>query len=137
MGKNLENIFRELKDDVSTYAELKLELLKLNTYERISNVFAIFSYGLLLMTVVIITFLFIMISLGFLFSMWLKSTTAGFGIIAFLYLILVVIIVLNKQRICLKVINVILLTLNSIDKRNAVTNTETATSQPKQTADAT
>lgn len=30
-----EKTFAELKEDVSTYVELRLELLKLNTYERL------------------------------------------------------------------------------------------------------
>lgn len=37
MEKDSGKIFRELKDDVSTYVELKLELLKLSTYERAAN----------------------------------------------------------------------------------------------------
>lgn len=34
MEKDAGEIFRELKKDLSAYVELKLELLKLNTYER-------------------------------------------------------------------------------------------------------
>jgi hypothetical protein len=119
MGKDLENVFRELKDDVSSFAELKLELLKLNTYERISKVIAILSYGLLLSALVILALLFTMLTLGFLFSTWLDSTTAGFGIVAVLYLILIVIVILNKQRICLKVVNIVISTLYATDKKNA------------------
>ena len=34
MEKDSGTVFRELKEDVSAYVELKLELLKLSTYER-------------------------------------------------------------------------------------------------------
>lgn len=47
MEKDSGKIFRELKDDVSTYVELKLELLKLSTYERSGQLIAILSYGLI------------------------------------------------------------------------------------------
>ena len=34
MEKDSSTIFQELKKDLTSYVELKLELLKLNTYER-------------------------------------------------------------------------------------------------------
>lgn len=120
MEKEFEKVFRELKDDVLSYSELKLELLKLNTYERISALIAILSYGLLLSALALFTLLFAMLSLGFLFGLWINSTTAGFGIVAAMYLILVVLVIVNKKRICLKVINIIISTLSSMDhKKNA------------------
>ena len=38
MEKDSGTVFRELKEDVSAYVELKLELLKLSTYERTGKV---------------------------------------------------------------------------------------------------
>ena len=122
MKKELGNVFRELKDDVSSFAELKFELLKLNTYERIGKVIAILSYGLLLSSLALITLLFAMLTLGFLFSNLLNSTTAGFGIVVALYLILVVIVIVNKNRIRLKVMNIIVSALVSMDKKNEATS---------------
>ena len=46
MEKDSGTVFRELKEDVSAYVELKLELLKLSTYERTGKVIAVLSYGL-------------------------------------------------------------------------------------------
>jgi len=136
MDENLENFFRDLKDDVSTYTELKLNLLKLNAYERISKVIAVFSYGLLLMLISVIAFLFFMLMFVYLLNRWLDSEFAGYGIVAIIFLILIVIVVINKKRICLTVINVILSTLYSIDKRNATTTADPANKQPEQSADA-
>ncbi|MDR0572745.1 MAG: phage holin family protein [Tannerella sp.] len=134
MGKDAEKVFRELKDDVSTYAELKLELIKLNAYERISKVIAVLSYGLLLSALTFTAILFVMLTLGFLLSKWLDSTTAGFGIVAVLYLILVVLVIFNKNRICLKVINIIISALNSNDqKKDATTNSEPEDDNSEQT----
>ena len=131
MGKDFGNVFRELKDDVSSYAELKLELFKLNTYERISKVIAVLSYGLLLWAMIILVLLFAMLALGFLISAWVGSMAIGFGIVALLYLILVVVVISSKKQICLKVMNVIISTLDSPDKKDETTDTET-----EQTADA-
>ena len=132
MGKDFDSVFRELKDDVSVFAELKLELLKLNTYERISKLIAILSYGLLLSVLVILSFMFAMITFGFQVSRWLDSSAAGFGIVAALYLFLVIAVVFNKKRICLKVINVVVSTLNTSENKNANTHVEPENSKPEQ-----
>ena len=39
-----EKTFAELKEDISTYVELRLELLKLNTYERVIGFFCHFIF---------------------------------------------------------------------------------------------
>jgi hypothetical protein len=113
MGKDAEKVFRELKDDISAYTELKLELIKLNAYERTSKVIAVLSYGLLLSALILFAVLFAMLTLGFLLSKWLDSTTAGFAIVAGLYMIFVLLAIFNKYRICLQVTNIIISALNS------------------------
>lgn len=131
MEKDAESVFRDLKDDVTTYAELKLELLKLNTYERIGKVIAILSYGLLLSALTLFTLLFVMLTIGFLLSKWLDSTAAGIGIVAAFYLMLVVVVIVNKNRISLKVINIIISALNSIDqKKDGTTHAEQDDNKP-------
>ncbi|MDR2774916.1 MAG: phage holin family protein [Tannerella sp.] len=116
MEKEAEEIFRELKDDISAYAELKLELLKLNAYERIGKVFAVLSYGLLLSALILFAILFAMLAFGFLLSKQLDSTTAGFAIVAGLYVILILLVIFNRERIRLRVINIIISAL-SADKQ--------------------
>jgi mannose/fructose/N-acetylgalactosamine-specific phosphotransferase system component IIC len=122
MGKEAEKIFRELKDDISTYAELRLELIKLNAYERTGKVIAFLSYGLLLSALIFFAILFAMLTLGFLLSKWLDSTTVGFAIVAGLYLILILLVIFNKERIRRRVMNLIISALNSDEqKKDAVT----------------
>ena len=43
MEKDPNTIIQELREDVSAFVELKLELLKLNTYERTGKVIAVLS----------------------------------------------------------------------------------------------
>ncbi|MDR1114625.1 MAG: phage holin family protein [Tannerella sp.] len=132
MRKDTERIFRELKDDISMYTELKLELIKLNAYERIGKVIAVLSYGLLLSALILFAILFAMLTLGFLLSKWLDSTTAGFAIVAGLYVILILLVIFNKYRIRLQVINIIISALNSNGhKKDAATkSTSESTEQP-------
>ena len=66
MEKDSGTVFRELKEDVSAYVELKLELLKLSTYERTGKVIAVLSYGLILLFLAFFAILFIFLALVFL-----------------------------------------------------------------------
>ncbi|MDR2680948.1 MAG: phage holin family protein [Tannerella sp.] len=132
MGQEAEKIFRELKDDISTYAEFKLELIKLNAYERIGKVIAVLSYGLLLSALVFFAVLFAMLALGFLLSNLLESATAGFTIVTGLYVILILLAIFNRERIRLSVINIIISSLNSNEQKKDATTTSTSenTEQP-------
>ena len=65
MEKDPDKIIQELREDVSAFVELKLELLKLNTYERTGKVIAVLSYGLVLLFLAFFAILFIFLALGF------------------------------------------------------------------------
>ncbi|MDR1224733.1 MAG: phage holin family protein [Tannerella sp.] len=136
MEKDAEKIFRELKDDISTYAELKLELIKLNAYERTGKVIASLSYGLLLSALIFFAILFAMLTLGFLLSKWLDSTAAGFAIVAGLYLILILLVIFQKERIRLRVVNLIISALNSDEqKKDAATQPASGDEENKSTSE--
>ena len=129
MEKDSGKIFRELKDDVSTYVELKLELLKLSTYERSGQLIATLSYGLILLFLAFLAILFIFLALGLFLGDAFNSMGAGFAVVAGLYFLLLIgIIVMNKDRISNKVLNVVIsaLTTND-DNTNATDNEQSAT----------
>lgn len=129
MEKDSSEIFHKLKKDLSVYVELKLELLKLNTYERTGKVIAVLSYGIILLFLAFFAILFIFLALGFFLSDWLGSAGMGFGAVAVLYILIIGIIILNKDRISNKVLNVVLsaLTTNDDDNTNAADNEQAAT----------
>jgi hypothetical protein len=126
MENEAEKIFREVKDDIFTYAELKFELIKLNTYERIGKVLAVLSYGLLLSALIFFAVLFAMLALGFLLSKWLDSTTAGFAIVAGLYAIFISTVIVNKEQIRRLIINAIISALNANEQKKDTTPTATS-----------
>ena len=108
MKKDADQVFRDLKDDILKYAELRLKLLKLNTYEQVSKVIASLAYGLLLSALVLIAILFAHLVLGFFISKLLGSPIFGFGIITILYILQIILVILNKERIRKFVINAII-----------------------------
>lgn len=111
MEKDSGKIFRELKEDVSTYVELKLELLKLSTYERSGQLIAVLSYGLILLFLAFFAILFIFLALGFFMGDVFGSMGTGFAFVAVLYLLLIGLIIMNKKRICNTVLNVVIAAL--------------------------
>lgn len=126
MEKDSGKIFSELKSNILTYVELKLELLKLSTYERSGQLIATLSYGLILMFMAFFAILFIFLALGFVLSDVLGSMGAGFAVVAVLYILLIGLIVANKNRICNKVLNVVIAALISNDEKEDATDTKQA-----------
>jgi hypothetical protein len=118
MGKkDADKVFDDISNDVKSYVKLRFELLKLSTYEQSSRAIAFLSYGLLLSALILIVILLIHLTLGFLISSWLGSYTLGFGIITILYLIQVIIVFFNKNRIKQMVINTIIKSLNYYEEK--------------------
>lgn len=122
MEKDSGKIFRELKEDVSTYVELKLELLKLNAYERTGKLISILSYDLIILFLVFFAILFIFLALGLFLGDLFGSLGAGFGVVAVLYILLIGIITANKERISLKITNIIIAALSANDDKNDTTD---------------
>ncbi|WP_287621773.1 phage holin family protein [Parabacteroides sp.] len=125
MEKDSGKIFSELKKDVTAYMESKLELLKLSAYERTGKVISVLSYGLILLFLGFFAILFIFMAVGFFLGEWLGSSGAGLGIVALLYLLLIGIILLTKDRIRTKIINEVIAALSANDDKNE-TNYEQA-----------
>ncbi len=125
MARDSREIFCELKEDVWAYVELKLELLKLSTYERSGHLIAVLSYGLILLFLAFFAILFVFLALGFFMGDIFGSVGAGFAFVAVLYLLLIGLIVVNKQRICNTVLNIVIAALNGNDESNdATTDTD-------------
>lgn len=127
MEKDSGKIFHELKDDVSAYVELKLELLKLSTYERSGKLIAVLSYGLVLLFMAFFAILFIFLALGFFMGDIFGSMGTGFALVAVLYFLLIGLIIMNKGKICNTVLNVVIAALNSNDEKDDATDTKQAT----------
>jgi hypothetical protein len=122
MKNDSEQFFQELKKDAVTYAELKIELLKLGTYERIGKVISVLSYGIVLTALVFFLVLFLFLVLGFFLSDRLQSLTAGFSVVAVLSLLLIGGVALFRKQIQSYVLNLVIATLTANDKKNEATD---------------
>lgn len=112
-----EKVFQNLKQDVSAYMELKLELLKLNTYERTGKVIGLLSYGLILLFLAFFAVLFIFLALGFFLGEILDVPGSGFAIVALLYVAIIWIITKNEAKIRTKILNLVIAALAANDDK--------------------
>lgn len=118
MEKDAEKVFNGLKQNISTYCGLQLELLKLNTYERVAKITAILSHGIILILLAFFATLFLFLALGFFLGEVLNSISLGFVIVATLYLLLFFILIASKEKIRLKVSNIIIEAILDKDDHN-------------------
>jgi hypothetical protein len=95
MGKSL---IHKLIDDVREYIKAQQRLLTLKIAEKSSKLIAELVSGILLGSLVLVTFLFASIALGFLLSGWFHSHTLGFGCMACLYLLIFILLLMNRKR---------------------------------------
>ena len=122
-----EKVFQNLKQDVSAYMELKLELLKLNTYERTGKVIGLLSYGLILLFLAFFAILFIFLALGFFLGEILDVPGSGFAIVALSYVAIIWIITKNEAKIRTKILNLVIAALAANDDKQNTKDDEPST----------
>jgi uncharacterized membrane protein YdjX (TVP38/TMEM64 family) len=90
---------KELKQDISTYVEMRLEYSKLIAYEKISKLIGASSSLILIIFFAFFGFFFLSFTMGYYLGQVTGSLALGFGIITGVYLILLIIIGLSKKKI--------------------------------------
>ena len=93
------NFFTDTINQLKQYINDRLTLVKLQSIEKISTLAASIAAGVTLALLGLFFLIFLSITLGFLFASWLESNTAGFGIVAGIYLLLIIIIVVFGKKI--------------------------------------
>ena len=93
------NFFTETVDSLKQYVNDRITLIRLQAIEKVSTVAAGVASGIVLSVLGLFFLVFLSITLGFLFASWLGSNAAGFGIVAGIYLLLIIIIVVFGKKI--------------------------------------
>ncbi|MFR9166752.1 MAG: phage holin family protein [Dysgonomonas sp.] len=97
--KDLGTLVDQIKKDLSSYLNNRLERFKLKSYEKISISGSFIVYGLIIFFLLFNIFFLVLLSLGFLIGEWLNSPAAGFAILIGISLIILVICLFNGKRI--------------------------------------
>ena len=99
MNKDFGSLFSDIKKDLTSYITLKLEILKLDVYEKSSVFSSLLLYGLILILVVFFAFLFLFLALGFYLGQLLNSLGTGMILVAVLYIIVFCILLWQRKKI--------------------------------------
>lgn len=93
------NFFTDTINLIKQYVSDRITLIKLQSIEKVSTLAASIASAVTLAVLGLFFLIFFSITLGFLFSYWLDSEIAGFGIVAGIYLLLIIIIVVFGKKI--------------------------------------
>ncbi|HRH47262.1 MAG TPA: hypothetical protein PLP23_00845 [Panacibacter sp.] len=104
-----ENFFDESKKAVEKYLEDRILLLKLQSVEKISVLVSLMFTGLLVALLGFFVLFFISIMGGYYFAGLTGSLFLGFGIVAAIYIILLIlVIVLGKKHLTVFITNLVI-----------------------------
>ena len=104
-----EGYFEESKKKIEEYVQDRLLLLKLEAVEKTSRLIATMFSGLLIAMFAFLIVLFISLMAGYLFGDLIHHIYWGFGIVAGLYIILLIGIIASRKRVIEKrVINMVI-----------------------------
>ncbi|MES1222162.1 MAG: phage holin family protein [Bacteroidota bacterium] len=99
MPTDKPSFFEETQDLIESYVNNRLRLFKLQTAEKSSRVVALLFAGLVIGLLSFFILLFISIMAGYYFSEKMHSQFYGFGIVALLYILLLIIALLLRKSL--------------------------------------
>ncbi len=107
------NIFGELKQLITDYLNARIELFKLESYEKIAKVTAVLFSSVVVALLAFFLLFFLSLSAGFYFGSLFDSNALGFLLITGIYVILFMLVMLRRKEFFEKfIINSILGVLN-------------------------
>lgn len=122
MGNEAEEIFGKLKKDLTEYAQLKLELVKLDAYERLGRTMAQLTYGIILVALAFFVVLFLFLALGLFLGEIFNSQPLGFSAVAGLYIIVIILTCIFGKKIRKRILNGIIYALTISEDREDLEN---------------
>jgi len=98
-----DNFFNESRKLLENYVHDRILLLKLEISKKAANVSAGIASAVMLCGLALLALIFFSITLGFVFSKLTSSFIWGFGIVTAVYVLLIVLVIMNKTWLKKKV----------------------------------
>lgn len=118
MSKNFNNLFSDIKEDLSAYVNLKIKILQITLYEKTSTLFSLILYGLILLLVLFFAILFIFLALGLFLGELIGSASVGMALVAVLYLIVMGVLLFSKDKIQMWLTNLFIAEITKNDEED-------------------
>ncbi|MFT3933258.1 MAG: phage holin family protein [Chitinophagaceae bacterium] len=98
MPEEKQSFFEETQDVLESYVNNRIRLLKLQTAEKSSRVVTLLFAGLVIGILSFFILLFLSIMAGYFFSEKLHSQFYGFGLVALIYILLLVLAIYLRKK---------------------------------------
>jgi uncharacterized membrane protein YqjE len=129
-GQNLNSLLSALKTNLIELINTKIELLKLETFEKTSRVGAFLIYGLIILNLLFFTFFFAFIALSFFIGDRIQNIAGGFAIVTLIYSVIAAILFACHKPILTCFQNLFLKELDSDLKNEYERKTKEDTDEP-------
>jgi uncharacterized oligopeptide transporter (OPT) family protein len=96
--ESVNDFAEKVKEQLSTYVDVKIELLKAQWVEKTALIVGKMVTSLVVLFVLFFTIMFASMVAGYYFGDLLGSTMKGFGIIALFYMVLLAAIILLRKK---------------------------------------
>jgi hypothetical protein len=117
---DLTTLLSTLKANLKEWVEIRIRLLKLELFEKISVLGSFIIYGLVIINLLFFIFLFAFIALGLLLGKWLNSIACGFAAVSLFYLVILAVLLIFRKCIFTGIQNLLLKELNPGTKDDPV-----------------
>jgi len=97
--KNLNTLLNDIKQELLSYINRRLRLLKLESYEKLSKSASYMGYGLIVLVTLSFIIFFVLMGMAFLVGELLGSLAKGFGVMALFSLLILTIVFLIRKSI--------------------------------------
>ncbi|GAB6012018.1 hypothetical protein [Viscerimonas tarda] len=116
IDNDLQSYFEQIKADLSNYILKRIELLKLQSYEKIAVSGSYIAYSLIILVLIFNIFFLFLLALGFFLGEYLHSYALGFGVLVLVSLVVLPIYALNAKRFRRFIANKVISVIRKIEK---------------------
>ncbi|MDR2954469.1 MAG: phage holin family protein [Prevotella sp.] len=111
----LKAFLEEIKQELTIYLNRRIRLLKLESYEVGSKAASSIGYGLILVGIVFLILFFVLLGLAFFIGELLGSLAAGFGVMAIVSALLLLLVVLFRKPLKRSMLNKTIIFFRNIE----------------------
>jgi hypothetical protein len=117
---DLTTLLSALKANIKEWIEIRIRLLKLELFEKISVLGSFLIYCVIIINLLFFIFLFAFVALSLLLGKWLNSIAYGFAVVSLFYLVILAVLLIFRKCIFTGIQNLLLKELNPESKDEPV-----------------
>lgn len=114
-ANDLKGHIDEIKGDLSSYIEKRLELIKLTSYEKIAQSGSFIAYSLIVLLLIFNILFLSLLGLAYFIGDYLNSAAAGFGILMVVAAIILLIFIFRGKQFRRYIVNTIISIMRKVE----------------------